>query len=140
MTARLGPSRKARARVWQRGDAIVEFAYTLPLILILLTFVFYLVRGAVAVLWVDTLLPADARTLGTRQGVSGQMGALPLTGAAARSVSAEPACDRAQRVTAGGTATQFTGDALGWLSVRLRAGSITRVWGFYAEPPTGGCQ
>ncbi len=128
------------SRIWQRGDSLVEFAYTLPLMLIMLMFVFYLVRGAVAVLWVDAILAADARTIGTGQGVSGRMGALPLTGAAARAVSAEPACDRARRVTASGTATQFTGDLLGWLTVRLRAGSVTRVWGFYAAPPTGGCQ
>ncbi len=51
MTSRPWRSFGVRARVWQRGDAIVEFVYTLPLILILLTFVFYLVRGAVAVLW-----------------------------------------------------------------------------------------
>lgn len=142
MTVRLFFQSAGRAyrRSREQGVAGVEFAVVLPLFLMLVFFVLGVSVMGFSALFAATGVPVEARALGAHQGAPNVLGGLETTAAAAGQVSrgAAPGCSRAVYARLSAEAP-FQALLLPEVVYRLRGGSVTRDWQFWAGPAADGC-
>jgi hypothetical protein len=124
----------------EKGVSSAEFAIVLPVFLGMVFFVFGIAVAGFNVLWTAAVIPVEAREAGIGGGSLGLMDALSLSAeAGSPGVGTSPACQRAllARLDA---SPSFTVPLFPTVNIRLRGGSVTRNWRFWAGPPADGCE
>ena len=121
----------------ERGDGGLESAVVTPIFLMLAMMVLAIAFAAWQMIMAAAATPLVARQASVEQGnVAAAQAALPGVAAAVRRAPA--GCLRAVESTLG-TAQAVWIPLVPEFRVRLRGGSLTRLWQFWAGPPVDGC-
>ena len=134
-----------RENCWQalrkpRGEASLEAAIALPLMMTLLAFVIVYAMSGWEMLISATGVPLVARAAGAEHGNPGAATAFLPGPAQGLSVQrGAPGCVRAVEAQLN-TTDAMRVPLINTLLAPLRGGSYTRLWKFWPGPPTDGCR
>lgn len=123
----------------EKGISSVEFAIVMPLLMLLFFVVLALSIHGFSILKVAAGVPLEARASGTGSSSPSLLSAFETTAAAGGpAIGTAPGCQRALYAHLD-AAPVFQFPMLPEAPLRMHAGSMTRIWQFYAGPPEDGC-